>query len=71
MWLMDDSLARPTSNLFPIRNNTISIGYGPVIQPGLKIIFFLLSDMMSLVDVFHAGCTSFMLDIFTLPLAKS
>ena len=37
---------------------------------GLKIIFFLLSDMMSIMDAFHAGHMSFMSDIFTLPLAK-
>ena len=39
-------------------------------ESGLNIIFFLLSDMMSVMDVFHARRTSFMSDIFTLPLAK-
>ena len=37
---------------------------------GLKIIFFLLSDMMFVMDVFHVRRTSFMSDIFTLPLVK-
>ena len=37
---------------------------------GLKIIFFLLLEMMSIMDVFHTGRTNFMSDIFTLPLAK-
>ena len=40
-----------------------------LILKGLKIIFFLLSDM-SVIDVLHAGRTGFMSDIFTLPLAK-
>ena len=37
---------------------------------GLKIIFFSPVGHDVIMDVFHAGCTSFMLDIFTLPLAK-
>ena len=37
---------------------------------GLKIIFFLLSDMMYIMGVFHARHMSFMSDIFTLTLAK-
>ena len=32
MWSLDDGLDRPTTNLFPTKNNTISTGYGPVIQ---------------------------------------
>ena len=36
---------------------------------GLKIFFFLLSDMKSVMDVFHDGHGSFMSVIFTLPLA--
>ena len=48
---------------------TLVRGGGPARSlAGLKIIFFLLSDMMSIMDVFHAGHTSFMSDIFTLPL---
>ena len=43
---------------------------GSALLAGLKIIFFLLSNMMSVMDVFHAKCTSFMSGIFTLPLAK-
>ena len=31
MWSSNDGLDRPTSNLFPTVNDTIFIGYGPVI----------------------------------------